>query len=81
MEAFTTIRSAQISRAALWILGEYCEKPTDIQAVMNEIRQSLGEIPIVEDELRKVIFFKVPISCMCTVVWSSEAGGYRICKF
>ena len=56
MEAFTTIRSAKISRAALWILGEYCEKPTDIQAVMNEIRQSLGEIPIVEDELRKVIF-------------------------
>ena len=53
LEAFTTIRSAKISRAALWILGEYCEKATDIQAVMNEIRQSLGEIPIVEDELRK----------------------------
>ena len=54
MEAFGSIRSAKISRSALWILGEYCEKPTDIQAVMNEIRQSLGEIPIVEDELRKV---------------------------
>jgi len=53
MEAFATIRSAKISRSALWILGEYCEKPTDIQAVMNEVRQSLGEIPIVEDELRK----------------------------
>ena len=34
-------------------MGEYCEKPTDIQAVMNEVRQSLGEIPIVEDEMRK----------------------------
>ena len=56
MESFSTIRSAKISRSSLWILGEYCEKPTDIQAVMNEIRQSLGEIPIVEDELRKVIF-------------------------
>ena len=54
MEAFGSIRSAKISRSALWILGEYCEKPTDIQAVMNEVRQSLGEIPIVEDELRKV---------------------------
>jgi len=53
MESFSTIRSAKISRSSLWILGEYCEKPTDIQAVMNEIRQSLGEIPIVEDELRK----------------------------
>ena len=56
MESFSTIRSAKISRSSLWILGEYCEKPTDIQAVMNEIRQSLGEIPIVEDELRKVMF-------------------------
>ena len=56
MESFSTIRSAKISRSSLWILGEYCEKPTDIQAVMNEIRQSLGEIPIVEDELRKVNF-------------------------
>ena len=56
MESFSTIRSAKISRSSLWILGEYCEKPTDIQAVMNEIRQSLGEIPIVEDELRKVLF-------------------------
>ena len=46
LEAFNTIKSAKISRAALWILGEYCEKATDIQAVMNEIRQSLGEIPI-----------------------------------
>ena len=50
---FFYCRSAKISRAALWILGEYCEKSTDIQAVMNEVRQSLGEIPIVEDELRK----------------------------
>merc|ERR1719219_1164696 len=53
MEAFASIRSAKISRSALWILGEYCEKPTDIQALMSEVRQSLGEIPIVEDELRK----------------------------
>merc|ERR1719225_2621441 len=53
LEAFNTIKSAKISRAAIWILGEYCEKATDIQAVMNEIRQSLGEITIVEDEMRK----------------------------
>ena len=33
LEAFTTIRSAKISRAALWILGEYCEKPTEIQVI------------------------------------------------
>ncbi len=53
LEAFATIRSAKVSRAALWILGEYCQTATDIQAVMNEVRQSLGELPIVEDEMRK----------------------------
>ena len=53
LEAFNSIRSAKVHRAALWILGEYCAGAADIQAVMNEVRQSLGEIPIVEDELRK----------------------------
>ena len=53
LQSFSTIRSAKIHRAAFWILGEYCETPSDIQAVMNEVRQSLGEIPIVEDEMRK----------------------------
>ena len=67
MEAFGSIRSAKISRSALWILGEYCEKPTDIQAVMNEVRQSLGEIPIVEDELRKV--------CIQMLIFFQGGGG------
>eukprot|EP00096_Caligus_rogercresseyi_P016475 TRINITY_DN914_c0_g1_i3.p1 TRINITY_DN914_c0_g1~~TRINITY_DN914_c0_g1_i3.p1 ORF type:complete len:994 (-),score=266.26 TRINITY_DN914_c0_g1_i3:114-3095(-) len=53
LESFLTIRNPKVHRAAIWILGEYCEEPKDIQAVMNEIRQSLGELPIVEDELRK----------------------------
>ena len=47
------LQNINICFTAIWILGEYCEKPTDIQAVMNEVRQSLGEIPIVEDEMRK----------------------------
>lgn len=34
----------RIHRAALWILGEYCEKKDDIQSVMTLIRQSLGEV-------------------------------------
>ena len=46
-------RSAKIHRQALWILGEYCSSPSDIQSVMTEVRQSLGELPIVEDEMKK----------------------------
>jgi len=53
LEVFTSIRSAKIHRAAVWILGEYCTSSDDIQSVMNAVRQNLGEIPIVEDELRK----------------------------
>ena len=53
LQSFSMIKSAKIHRAAFWILGEYCTTPADIQAVMNEVRQSLGEIPIVEDEMKK----------------------------
>lgn len=34
----------RIHRAALWILGEYCETNEDIQNVMTMIRQALGEV-------------------------------------
>ncbi|XP_071943606.1 coatomer subunit beta-like [Antedon mediterranea] len=53
LEVFPTIRNVKIHRAALWILGEYCTTVEDIQSVMTEIRNSLGEIPIVDDEMRK----------------------------
>jgi len=53
LEAFSGIRGVKVHRAALWILGEYCERAPDMQALMSAIRQSLGEIPMVEDELRK----------------------------
>ena len=29
----------QVHRAALWILGEYCERTPDMQALMSAIRQ------------------------------------------
>ncbi|KAI5703002.1 hypothetical protein M8J75_006605 [Diaphorina citri] len=53
LDAFASIKSVKIHRAALWILGEYSTSPDDIQAIMNVTRQALGEVPIVEDELKK----------------------------
>uniref|UniRef100_A0A8D8W0Y9 Coatomer subunit beta n=1 Tax=Cacopsylla melanoneura TaxID=428564 RepID=A0A8D8W0Y9_9HEMI len=53
LDAFAGIKSVKIHRAALWILGEYASSPDDIQAIMSATRQALGEIPIVEDELKK----------------------------
>ncbi|KAK3097902.1 hypothetical protein FSP39_014288 [Pinctada imbricata] len=52
-EVFPSIKAMKIHRAAMWILGEYCETSEDIQNVMTMIRQSLGEIPIVDDEIKK----------------------------
>jgi len=53
LETFPAIKASKIHRAALWILGEYCTTSDDIQSVMTLVRQSLGEIPIVDDEMRK----------------------------
>ncbi|XP_045198148.1 coatomer subunit beta-like [Mercenaria mercenaria] len=53
LDVFSTIKAMKIQRAALWILGEYCTTSEDIQGVMTLVRQSLGEIPIVDDELKK----------------------------
>ncbi|XP_071134136.1 coatomer subunit beta-like isoform X1 [Mytilus edulis] len=53
LEVFPSVKALKIHRAALWILGEYCTNSEDIQSVMTLIRQSLGEIPIVDDEIKK----------------------------
>eukprot|EP00794_Sanderia_malayensis_P017073 gene17073-18793_t len=53
LESFHGIKSVKIHRHALWILGEYCVKSRDILSVMKEIKSGLGEIPMVDDELRK----------------------------
>lgn len=46
LDAFPAIKSVKVHRAALWILGEYATSPDDIQAVMNQVRQTLGEVVI-----------------------------------
>ncbi|KAG9463555.1 hypothetical protein GDO78_021509 [Eleutherodactylus coqui] len=53
LEVFHAIKSVKIYRGALWILGEYCSTKDDIQSVMTEVRRSLGEVPIVETEIKK----------------------------
>ncbi|KAM8938976.1 coatomer subunit beta isoform 2-T2 [Pelodytes ibericus] len=53
LEVFHAIKSVKIYRGALWILGEYCSTKDDIQSVMTEVRRSLGEVPIVETEMKK----------------------------
>uniref|UniRef100_T1JB85 Coatomer subunit beta n=1 Tax=Strigamia maritima TaxID=126957 RepID=T1JB85_STRMM len=54
LEVFSSIKAVKIHRAALWILGEYANSVEDIQNVMTQIRQSLGDVPLVDDELQRM---------------------------
>lgn len=53
LENFHTIRSVKIHRHALWILGEHCSDSNEIISVIKEIKAGLGELPMVDDELRR----------------------------
>ena len=53
LEIFSAIKSIKILRGTLWLLGEYCDNAEDIQSLITLIRQSLGDLPIVEDELKR----------------------------
>ena len=49
------IKSAKAYRGALWILGEYSESSSEIQSSWKHLRSSIGEVPIVQSEMRKQI--------------------------
>ena len=53
LEVFSSIKSIKILRGTIWLLGEYCDNIEDIQNVITLIRQSLGDLPIVDDELKR----------------------------
>lgn len=54
IEAFPSIKSSKVHRAAVWILGEYVDTNNQILEVMNVINQTLGEIPMVDAEQKRL---------------------------
>lgn len=52
--ALPYVSSAKAYRGALWILGEYSLDAEDIQSTWKHIRSSVGELPIVQTELRQM---------------------------
>lgn len=48
LEAFGNIQSVKVHRAALWILGEYTNSVTDIEAVVKQVHRVLGDFQFVE---------------------------------
>ncbi|KAL1114817.1 hypothetical protein AAG570_007641 [Ranatra chinensis] len=59
LDSFHSIKSVKVHRAAIWILGEYTSTVADIKTVMRKIRSSLGELPFVEDEVKRASGEKV----------------------
>lgn len=54
LEAFPVIKSTKIHRSAMWILGEYAASAKEVIEVFDVIQQTLGEVPIVEMEQKKL---------------------------
>ncbi|CAB0038808.1 unnamed protein product [Trichogramma brassicae] len=53
LEVFSQIRSVNIHRGALWILGEYATSRDDIENVMVRIRSVLGDLPLIDAENKR----------------------------
>ncbi|CAG2119165.1 unnamed protein product, partial [Medioppia subpectinata] len=55
LDVFPTIRNVKVHRGLIWVLGEFCdEDETQILEAMAIIRAAIGDIPIVEAELKKL---------------------------
>lgn len=54
LEAFPAIKSTKIHRSTMWILGEYAASSKEVIEVFDVIQQTLGEVPIVEIEQKKL---------------------------
>ncbi|CAB0015728.1 unnamed protein product [Nesidiocoris tenuis] len=78
LEAFPSIKFVKVHRAALWILGEYASSLDDVKAVMKQIKQNLGELPIVEDETKRAAGEKTEEPAESTP--SSGTGGSAVAK-
>jgi coatomer subunit beta len=52
METFADMKSSKVFRGALWIIGEYCQTELEINEAWDQIRQVLGEVPLLASEQR-----------------------------
>ncbi|VDQ04030.1 unnamed protein product [Trichobilharzia regenti] len=53
MQVFPSIVGRETLRHVLWIFGEYCTTYEEINAFITLVRQVIGELPLVDEELRR----------------------------
>lgn len=80
LETFGDIKSVKTHRAALWILGEFATSTSDIEAVIKQIHQVLGDCPLLEAE-QKLIAGELPeenntVSSVTTTTLVTSDGTY-----
>ena len=54
VQTLDNVKSAKAYRGALWIMGEYAEEESEIQHCWKHIRNSVGELPILQSEIKKL---------------------------
>lgn len=54
VQSLDNVKSAKAYRGALWIMGEYAEKEHEVQHCWKHIRNSVGEVPILQSEARRL---------------------------
>jgi coatomer subunit beta len=52
LSTLSDVKAKKVFRGALWILGEYCTEEKDIKDALRRIRNSVGELPILDTEQR-----------------------------
>jgi len=52
LSTLSSLKAKKVFRGALWILGEYCTEEKDIKDALRGIRNSVGELPILDTEQR-----------------------------
>jgi len=52
LSTLSDIKAKKVFRGALWILGEYCTEEKYIKDALRGIRNSVGELPILDTEQR-----------------------------
>ena len=40
------IKAARVFRVALWVIGEYCEEITDVEAGLDAVKTGMGDLPL-----------------------------------
>ncbi|KAJ2611652.1 coatomer subunit beta [Coemansia sp. RSA 1365] len=53
LAAFSRLRAGRVLRAALWIVGEYAESPDEVRDAWTQLREAIGELPLLAAEQRE----------------------------